>query len=68
MSNGTQSPSAEMPPSVATNNVPVSVQQPSRDEVEMASFFRDILAVGLHRGMVLNNVVRLEGPETFDAW
>ncbi|KAI0993923.1 hypothetical protein K3495_g14261 [Podosphaera aphanis] len=68
MSNGTQSPSAEMPPSVATNNVPVSAQQPSRDEVEMASFFRDILAVGLHRGMVLNNVVRLEGPETFDAW
>ncbi|KAI1006125.1 hypothetical protein K3495_g2098 [Podosphaera aphanis] len=68
MPNRIQSPSQAMPPPVDTINVPASVQQPSRDEIEMASFFRDILAVGLHRGMVLNNVVCLEGPETFDAW
>ncbi|KAI0997076.1 hypothetical protein K3495_g11111 [Podosphaera aphanis] len=67
MSNRIQSPSEEMPPPVDTNYVPVSVQQPSTDKSEIASF-RDILAVGLHRGIILNNVVRLEGPETFDAW
>lgn len=38
----------------------------SRDELEMSLFFRDILGEGLHRGVTMTNIVRLEGPESYD--
>ena len=44
------------------------VKGPSRDELEMSSFFHDVLGEGLHRGMVLNNIVRFEGSDTYDMW